>query len=113
MSCSIIYAEEEGAVFFRAIKYPLTHADTAINGREKDKILRDGAALKSEISVLTINSEPKYTTDAEAKAMVRLTTMHHLKIFSIPFRLPNATSSETRRVTAIPRPDVAKVETRT
>lgn len=88
ISCSNIWELEAGAVFFRAMKYPLKQEDIPINGRDMVRVLRASAARGSPTMVSAIKSAPKNITADVPKAMIRVTVIHLPRIVLIALPLP-------------------------
>ena len=60
-----------------------------------------------------MNSAPKNTVATERTAIIRVNSIERLRILRVPFLVPRASSSATRRVTAVHMPEVAKVAAKT
>ena len=97
----------------RAMKYPRRQEVTPIKGKESGKIFKDGIVLMSPKIVVPINFAPKNSTETEKNAIMSDTSMARLKILRVPYLLPKAKSSVTRRVTAVEVPLIAKVDAST
>ena len=109
-ACSKIWVRALGVTLLSAMKYPLTQEETPIKGRENAIILRAGSALISPIIQREINLAPKNTRQRETIATIRVNSTERRKMRTVPFLEPKASSSVTRRVTAVLIPAVAKVE---
>ncbi len=80
-----------------------------MKGRLKQRIFSAGMARESFSHHWLIGSAPKKISSAEAPPIKTLRRTARRRIWSADFRVPQASSSVTRRVTAVQIPEEAKV----